>query len=47
VGLGLALVKWIADRHDAAIQVESRPGAGTRITVRLPAAPTRAAAARL
>jgi heavy metal sensor kinase len=37
VGLGLTLVKWIADRHGAAVDIRSRPGAGTAVTVRLPA----------
>jgi len=39
-GLGLALAKWIADRHDATIEVESRPGEGSTFTVRLPALPS-------
>jgi heavy metal sensor kinase len=38
-GLGLSLVKWIADRHDGRISVESRPGAGSIFRVRLPLAP--------
>jgi heavy metal sensor kinase len=37
-GLGLSLVKWIADRHHASIDVTSAPGAGTTVTVRLPRA---------
>ena len=36
VGLGLSLVKWIADRHGASLGVESEPGRGSRFTVRLP-----------
>ena len=37
VGLGLATVKQIADRHGATLSVESAPGKGTRVTVALPA----------
>jgi heavy metal sensor kinase len=33
-GLGLRLVKWIADRHQATIDVVSQPGAGTAFTVK-------------
>ncbi len=33
-GLGLAIVKEVADAHGAAIQVESRPGEGTRFVIR-------------
>jgi signal transduction histidine kinase len=32
-GLGLALVKWIVDLHDASLKVDSVPGRGTTITV--------------
>jgi signal transduction histidine kinase len=35
-GLGLSLVKWIADRHGATIDVASRPGHGSTFTVNLP-----------
>jgi heavy metal sensor kinase len=35
-GLGLALVKWIVDRHHGAIAVASTPGRGSVFTVRLP-----------
>lgn len=36
-GLGLALAQWIVSNHGGTIGAESRPGAGTRITIRLPA----------
>jgi heavy metal sensor kinase len=36
-GLGLSLVKWIADRHDGRIEVESRLGKGSTFTVWFPA----------
>jgi len=32
-GLGLALAKWIADRHHATIEVNGQPGAGTTVVV--------------
>lgn len=35
-GLGLALVKTIADAHGAAIAVDSEPGKGTTVSVTLP-----------
>ncbi len=35
-GLGLALVKWIADRHRLDIQLDSAPGKGSRFTLRFP-----------
>ena len=34
-GLGLALAKWIAERHGATINVSSRPGEGSAFVVRL------------
>ena len=37
-GLGLALTKWIADRHGATISVASQLGEGSTFTVRFPAA---------
>ncbi len=33
-GLGLAIVKHITERHGARIELSSRAGAGTEITVR-------------
>ncbi|RMH45117.1 MAG: PAS domain-containing protein [Deltaproteobacteria bacterium] len=42
-GLGLAIVRHIVDEHGGAIDVDSAPGRGTRITVRVPAGPAAAA----
>jgi two-component system NtrC family sensor kinase len=39
VGLGLAVVYGIIQRHDGRIEVESRPGQGTTFTVTLPREP--------
>jgi signal transduction histidine kinase len=36
-GLGLSIGRWIADAHGADIQLSSRPGEGTRVTIRFPA----------
>lgn len=35
-GLGLALVKIVAERHGGKVGLQSRPGQGTKVTVRLP-----------
>jgi two-component system, OmpR family, sensor kinase len=35
-GLGLAIAKWIADCHAAHLSAYSEPGAGTRMTIRIP-----------
>jgi two-component system, OmpR family, sensor kinase len=39
VGLGLALAKRIVEAHGGSISVESRPGLGTTVRFRIPAAP--------
>ncbi|MBK7951897.1 MAG: HAMP domain-containing histidine kinase [Deltaproteobacteria bacterium] len=39
VGLGLALVRQIAERHGGSVVCEPRPGGGTRFVLELPAAP--------
>ena len=36
-GLGLAIVKHAVARHQASLDIESKPGAGSRFTVRFPA----------
>lgn len=35
-GLGLSLVKTVAERHGGQVGLQSRPGQGTKVTVRLP-----------
>ena len=37
-GLGLSIAKWIAERHGGWMEAVSRPGAGTKMTLVLPAA---------
>lgn len=37
-GLGLAIVKGYAEAHDGEVTLDSAPGVGTRVAVRLPAA---------
>jgi len=48
-GLGLSLVRWIADQHKARLEVESRPGHGSTFTISMPIsdAESRAAAQAL
>jgi two-component system NtrC family sensor kinase len=46
VGLGLAVVYGIVQRHEGEIKVDSRPGHGARFTIRLPRDPTDAARTR-
>ena len=36
-GLGLAIVKHALARHQAQLDVESKPGEGSRFTIRIPA----------
>jgi len=38
-GLGLAIIKGTVERHGGTVSVNTRPGAGTTFSVRLPAAP--------
>ncbi|HEY2188399.1 MAG TPA: ATP-binding protein, partial [Caldimonas sp.] len=38
VGLGLALVKQIADRHGGSVRCEAREGGGSRFVIELPTA---------
>jgi len=38
VGIGLALVKHVMERHGGSVSVESRPGQGSRFRLRLPRA---------
>ncbi len=42
-GLGMALARSVIDLHGGELTVESSPGQGTRVRVRLPAAPAEAA----
>jgi len=41
VGLGLAIVRSITQAHDGALTLSARAAGGLRVTVQLPAAPTR------
>jgi len=45
-GIGLAVARRIAERHDGRLQAESQPGAGSTFHLDLPAAPTSAPEAR-
>ncbi|TAK70439.1 MAG: HAMP domain-containing protein [Actinomycetota bacterium] len=44
-GLGLSIVAAIVAAHDGTLSVQSPPGAGTRVTMRLPLAPVQGAEA--
>jgi signal transduction histidine kinase len=35
-GLGLPLVRLLAELHDGSMRLDSQPGIGTTVTVRLP-----------
>jgi heavy metal sensor kinase len=35
-GLGLSIAKWIAEIHGGAVELQSQPGVGTIVTIRLP-----------
>jgi len=35
-GLGLSIAKWIAESHNGSIELHSRPGHGTTVSIRLP-----------
>ena len=37
-GLGLSIARWIVDRHEGAIEVQSEPGRGSTFAVRIPLA---------
>ncbi len=44
-GLGLPIVRWIAEQHGGGASAAERPGGGAVVTLRLPPAPDAAAAA--
>ncbi|MGH9413116.1 MAG: sensor histidine kinase [Terriglobales bacterium] len=44
-GLGLPIVKWVAETHGGSVEVSSRPGQGSSFLVRLPLAPALAGVA--
>ena len=37
-GLGLSIARWIAEQHSSSIQLTSKPGAGTAVTIKIPLA---------
>jgi len=37
-GIGLSVVRHVVDAHDGRVRVDSRPGAGTTVTIELPVA---------
>lgn len=39
-GLGLSIAREIVEAHGGSIGLDSRPGAGTRVTIRVPASPS-------
>lgn len=43
-GLGLAIVKTIVEAHGGAVALDSRPGAGTTVSLRFPSSPAQAVA---
>ena len=44
-GLGLALVRALAEKHGGAMRIESEEGVGTEVTVTFPLNPAQRAAA--
>lgn len=46
VGVGLCIVRHIAERHGGSVFIDSRKGEGTRVTVSLPVKPERAGIVR-
>ena len=36
MGLGLSIVKWVVEHHNGLISINSKPGEGTSITVKIP-----------
>ena len=35
-GLGLSIAKWVVDNHGGTIDILSREGVGTRVTIAIP-----------
>jgi signal transduction histidine kinase len=40
LGLGLAIAHTLVERQHGAIDIDSKPGSGTTVTIRLPVAPS-------